>query len=747
MEKTLTSDRGKYEQKPISSFTEQAYLDYSMYVILDRALPHLSDGLKPVQRRIIYSMAQLHLDETAKYKKSARTIGDVLGKFHPHGDAACYEAMVLMAQPFSYRYPLIEGQGNWGTSDDPKSFAAMRYTECRLRAYAGLLLDELDQGTVPWVSNFDGSLLEPELLPAQVPNILLNGATGIAVGMATNILPHNLIEVLTACRYLLSHPEATTADLMPYIKGPDFCNEAEMITSAEELLAMYEQGNGTVKLRAVYTVHRDTIVITALPYQVSGAKVLEQIAQQMMAKKLPMVIDIRDESDHENPTRLVIVLRSGRSDGQALMSHLFATTDLEKSYYANFNMIGLDGKPHVYGLAELLKQWLAFRIQTVKHRVTYQLQMLTDRLHILAGFLIVYLHLDEVIQIIREADHPKEELLARFKLSDKQAEAVLNIRLRQLAKLEELAIKKEQTGLLDKQRKLQKFLDSPKRLYALIDEELAAIMAKAPDKRRTPLVERSAAVAMMPAQSVTEEPITCILSAKGWIRVAKGHDINAQALSYRAGDELAMTVQGYSQQPLLIFDATGRCYSLAIHTLPSARGQGIPLTGRLAPPVVTDFVGLWIGDLEQNLLLASSLGYGFVAKAADLLVKHKTGKQVLHVDQGVALPPQPIVHLAEDLIAVVTDTGRLRCLPAHTLPQMARGKGNQLIKLTGTNRIMANIVAICVLRPKQTLVIQSGKQHLNLKGQALHDYISESSKLGSWLPRGYRSVSHMMVVD
>ena len=666
------------ERMPLHVFSEKAYLDYSMYVILDRALPNVGDGLKPVQRRILYAMSELGLSAAAKFKKSARTVGDVLGKFHPHGDSACYEAMVLMAQSFSYRYPLIDGQGNWGSADEPKSFAAMRYTEARLTPYAEVLLGEVDQGTVDWVPNFDGTLQEPSLLPARLPNLLLNGATGIAVGMATDIPSHNLREVARACIHLLEKPEATVADLCRFVPGPDFPTAAEIVTPPEDLRRMYETGNGSVRLRARYEIDQGDIVITALPYQVSGNRIMEQIAAQMQAKKLPMLEDLRDESDHESPTRLVLVPRSNRVDVERLMSHLFATTDLERSYRVNMNLIARNGRPRVMDLREILVEWLQFRTDTVRRRLQHRLDKVLERLHLLDGLLIAYLNIDEVIRIVRSEDEPKPVLMARFDLTDIQAEYVFNTRLRQLARLEEMKIRAEQDELARERDWLQGTLGSEAALKALIREEIEADAAKYGDARRSLLVERTVASALDETELAPSEPLTVVLSQKGWVRAGKGHDLDPKSLSYKAGDGFLASVHVRSSQAVVFLDSTGRSYSTPAHLLPSARGQGEPLTGRLSPPPGAEFVALLAGEPGQRLLLASDAGYGFVVTLEDLYAKPKAGKAVLSLPSGArVLPPVAVADPAQDRLAAITNTGHLLVFPVADLPELARGKGNK----------------------------------------------------------------------
>jgi topoisomerase-4 subunit A len=739
------------ELQSLEKFTRKAYLDYSMYVILDRALPHVADGLKPVQRRIIYAMSELGISHVSKHKKSARTVGDVLGKYHPHGDGACYEAMVLMAQPFSYRYPLIDGQGNFGSMDDPKSFAAMRYTEARLSPYAQLLLSELEQGTVDWQVNFDGTLQEPVLLPVRVPNILLNGGTGIAVGMATDIPPHNLKEVVEACLYLLKHPGASVDKLCEFIPGPDFPTGAEIITSQAELKEMYRRGGGTFRARATYAQEKDgAIVIQALPYQVSGNKVLEQIAAQMQAKKLPMVEDLRDESDHENPIRLVIIPKSNRIDVEALMAHLFATTDLERSYRVNLNMIGLEGRPEVKNLAQILTEWLEFRAKTVTRRLEFRLDQILARLHILDGLLIAYLNLDEVIRIIREEDDPKAALIARFKLSDAQAEAILNTRLRNLAKLEEMKLRGEQAELEKERAEIEEILDSDQRLKKLIAEELKEILDKFGDERRTKLVVREVAKAMDENELVPVEPVTVILSKLGWVRCAKGHDIDAENLSYKAGDGFMTLAKGRSNQEAVFFDSTGRSYSLIAHKLPSARGQGEPLTGKFTPAPGAVFQQVLLGKEEDFCFLGSQSGYGFVCRYTELSAKNKAGKAIVRLDEkGVLLTPILCQYSEEEKLVVVTAQGRMLVYPIRELPELAKGKGNKLIGLNSSevNAGKDRIVDVCVIRLGQDLCVHAGKKYLRLNDKGLQEYHGERGRRGAFLPQGYRNVSRLSLAE
>ena len=738
------------ERVPLSEYTEKAYLDYSMYVILDRALPHIGDGLKPVQRRIIYAMSELGLKASAKFKKSARTVGDVLGKFHPHGDMACYEAMVLMAQPFSYRYPLIEGQGNWGSPDDPKSFAAMRYTESRLSAYAEVLLGELADGTVDWLPNFDGTLQEPAMLPARLPNVLLNGTTGIAVGMATDIPPHNLTEVVAALTHLLDNPKATLSEVCHLINGPDYPTEAEIITPRKDIKDMYRTGNGSIRMRAVYTMENDEIIVTALPHQVSGGKILEQIAEQMQAKKLPLVSDLRDESDHENPTRLVIIPRSNRIDVESLMAHLFATTDLERTYRVNLNMIGLDGRPQVKGLLEILTEWLAYRLATVKRRLQHRLDIVTLRLHILDGLLIAYLNIDEVIAIIRKEDKPKPALMKRFKLSEEQAESILEIKLRHLARLEEMQIKGEQKDLKAEKDDIEKTLASSAKLKKLIRKELELDLEKFGDARRSPIVSRKEAQAMSQTEILPTEPVTVVLSSKGWIRAAKGHEVDPKSLAYKAGDDFLISVPGKSNQPAIFLDTTGRIYSLPAHTLPSARGQGEPLTGRLNPPPGAEFIGLIMGDPEQQYVFASDAGYGFVVKLEDLYGKNRGGKTILSVPKGArSLSPRLVNSLDNAFIAAVSNTGHLLIFLLKELPLLQKGKGNKIMNIPSARVVSREefLVDIAILQPNQVLGVVSGNKELKLKAADWKHFISERGRRGNKLPRGYQKVDSLTVLD
>ena len=730
------------ERQPLNAFAEKAYLDYAMYVILDRALPHVGDGLKPVQRRIVYAMSELGLSAASKPKKAARTVGDVIGKFHPHGDSACYEAMVIMAQPFTYRYPLVDGHGNWGTADDPKSCAAMRYTESRLTPYAATLLSELGQGTVNWQPNFDGTLNEPVTLPARLPNVLLNGGTGIAVGMATDIPPHNIREVAAATIRLLHEPDTDLDGLMELMPAPDFPTGAEIITPLHEIRQMYATGNGAVRIRATYTIESGEIVVDALPFQTSGAKILEQIAGQMGAKKLPMVADLRDESDHENPTRLVIVPRSNRVDTDALMAHLFATTGLEKNVRVNLNVIGLDGAPRVKNLRDMLGEWLIYRRATVTRRLEHRLDAVLDRLHILEGLLIAYLNIDEVIHIIRTEDEPKDVMISRFEITGTQADAILDLRLRHLMKLEEFKIRGEQDELEAERKKLDALLGSKKKLDKLIASEIEADAEKYGDDRRSRLVQREQARALSEADLLPTEAITVVLSSEGWIRSAKGHDVDALSLSYRTGDEYLADIAGRSNDTLLVLDSTGRSYSLVAHKLPSARGQGEPLTGTLNPADGARFVGLAMGDDALRCVLASDVGNGFATTLADLASKQKAGKAALSVGKGaVALPPTTLAASEDGEVCVVTSEGQLLCLSIDELPQLTKGKGNKLIALQKGE----TLVAIQALDASQALVIVSGRRHMTLKSAERDDYRGPRASRGKRLPRGFTQVQSLSV--
>ncbi len=731
------------EQVPLVTFTEKAYLDYSMYVILDRALPHIGDGLKPVQRRIIYSMSDLGMSAASKPKKAARAVGDVIGKFHPHGDSACYEAMVHMAQPFSFRYPVIDGHGNWGSQDDPKSFAAMRYTEARLTRYAQVLLSEVGHGTVDWLPNFDGTLKEPILLPARLPNLLLNGTSGIAVGMSTDVPPHNMHEITSALIRLLDQPKTTLETLLKHIKGPDFPTGGELVSPFEDILAIYKTGVGTLKLRACYEIQKGDIVITELPFQVSGAKILEQIAAQMRTKKLPMVEDLRDESDHESPIRLVISPRSSRVDKEALMGHLFATTELERTIRVNLNVIALDGRPMVFGLKPMLEEWLAFRINTVKRRLSYRLERVMDRIHTLEGLLIAYLNIDEVIKIIRETDDPEHELMMSFKLSDIQAQAIMDLRLKNLAKLEEIKIRGEQEALSEEKVNLEKILKSKKRLTNMIKEELLTLSEEQGDERRTLIVERSVARAIDESELVTSELVTVVLSERGWARAAKGHEVDPETLSYRSGDKFLAAVTGRSNQSSVFIDSTGRAYSVSTHTLPSARGQGEPLSGRLKPPDGSNFRSVLIGENDSKWVLASSAGYGFVVKLKDLHSRNKAGKFVLTVPKKSGVLQAAEIQEENEYLAAVSSDGRLLVFSLEDLPELARGKGNKILALPKNSDV--NMIAMVTFTEGQSIRVISGQRHMTLKPSDLDEYFGNRGRRGLALPRGYRKVERLIV--
>jgi len=728
------------EQQSVGEYSERAYLDYSMYVILDRALPFVGDGLKPVQRRIIYAMSELGLKSTAKFKKSARTVGDVLGKFHPHGDSACYEAMVLMAQPFSYRYPFIDGQGNWGAPDDPKSFAAMRYTESKLSPYADLLLSEINQGTVDWIDNFDGTIKEPQQLPAQVPNLLLNGTSGIAVGMATDMPPHNLIEVISACIQLLEKPSTDLEGILKILPAPDYPTNAFIVSSKEELYQMYETGNGSVKMRASYVKEDGEIIIEALPYQTSGAKVIAQIATQMRNKKLPLVDDLRDESDHENPTRIVIVPRSNRVDCDQLMLHLFATTDLEKNYRVNMNVIGLDGKPQVKPLIPLLKEWLQFRMQVVVNKLNSRLNKIIDRLHILDGLLIAYLNIDEVIAIIRSEEKPKPVLIKKFKISEIQAEAILELKLRHLAKLEEVKIKTE-ADELDKERKsIELLLSSEARLKTFIKKELRVILEEFGDKRRCQLLsDVVSAQAFNDEDMIPAENVTVVLSEKGWVKAAKGHDIDSSALNYKSGDAFSKDAKGRSNKMAIFIDSTGRSYTLLANSLPSARGQGEPLTGRLTPPIGAEFIDVVMGDDEQPIILSSDAGYGFISSLGNLQSKTKSGKHAITLSkQAKTMRVTKVDDIESDFLAVVTNRARLLIFPVSELPQLSKGKGNKLIQIKNDDFISREeyLIGLCTIKSHQKLRVEygNGKKHKNYSFEDLVNFTSHRARKGLTIP-------------
>ncbi len=732
------------EKQSLAQFTEKAYRDYSMYVILDRALPHLADGLKPVQRRIVFAMSELGLGPNAKHKKSARTVGDVLGKYHPHGDVACYEAMVLMAQPFSVRYPLVDGQGNWGSQDDPKSFAAMRYTEARLTPFAQVLLSELGQGTVDWGPNFDGTLDEPRLLPARLPHVLLNGASGIAVGMATDIPPHNVGEVVGACIRLLDDPKTSEEEILEEVQGPDFPTTAEIITPRAEIRKLYETGSGSIRMRASYEMEDGDILVTALPYQVSGSKILAQIAQQMQAKKLPMVEDLRDESDHENPTRLVITPRSNRVDVEGLMAHLFATTDLERTYRVNLTMIGLEGKPRQYNLLDLLREWVDFRVETVRKRLRFRYDKVLQRIHILDGYLAAFLNIDEVIRIIRAEEEPKPVLMSTFRLTDIQAEAILELKLRHIARLEEMKIRGEQAELVKERDALEKILSSEKLLRRKVKEELIEDAKTYGDPRRSPIVERGAAKAMDESALIPTEPVTVVLSEKGWVRQGKGHEIDPKELSYKAGDAFLQAVRGRSNQQVVFLDTTGRTYSTAAHGLPSARGQGEPLSSQFTPPPGATFVSVMIGPEEDQYILASSAGYGFIVNLGELHSRNRAGKAALTVPSGsTPILPQKVNNLETDLLAAATDGGRLLIFPLNELPILSKGKGVKIVSLPASKG--DSLVAVTPLPPGAHLIVHAGQRYLNLKPSDWAEFTGNRALRGGTLPRGFQKVVRLEV--
>lgn len=736
------------EKQTMAQFTQSAYLNYSMYVIKDRALPHIGDGLKPVQRRIVYAMSELGLSAAAKYKKSARTVGDVLGKYHPHGDSACYEAMVLMAQPFSYRYPLVDGQGNWGAADDPKSFAAMRYTEARLSKFSEVLLKELGQGTVDWIPNFDGTMKEPEVLPARLPHILLNGITGIAVGMATDIPPHNVREVADACCTLLDKPKTELEELLDLVQAPDYPTDAEIITPKAEIRKIYSSGKGSIKMRAVYTEEQGDIVITALPHQCSGAKVLEQIATQMRAKKLPMVADLRDESDHENPTRIVIVPRSNRVKAEPLMAHLFATTDLEKNYRVNLNMLGLNGRPQVKDLKTILSEWLVFRRETVRRRLQYRLDKVLARLHILEGLLIAFLNIDEVIEIIRSEDEPKPVLMARFGITETQAEAILELKLRHLAKLEEMKIRGEQDELAKERDKLELILGSERRMSTLLKKEIQEAAELYGDDRRSPVVERGEAKALSEKDLMPSESVTVVLSEKGWARFAKGHDIDAEGLSYKSGDSFKSLAKGRSNQPSVFLDSSGRAFATDTHSLPSARSQGEPMTGRFNVAPGANLEHVVMGEEKANFLMASDAGYGFITEFNDLVSKNKNGKALVTIPEAALLmTPQSIHDITTDRCLAISNEGRMLIFPIRDLPKLGKGKGNKIISIPSARvKSREEFVKVLGIVPDgASVTLHAGKRKLTLKPSDLEHYYGERGRRGNKLPRGLQRVDLMEV--
>ena len=746
----LTLSNDGIERVALKDYTEKAYLDYSMYVILDRALPNIGDGLKPVQRRIIYAMSELGLRNSAKPKKSARTVGDVIGKFHPHGDSAAYEAMVLMAQDFSYRYPTVEGQGNWGSPDDPKSFAAMRYTEAKLAKYANVLLSELGQGTADWIDNFDGTMTEPLVLPARLPNILLNGGTGIAVGMATDIPPHNIREIVAASIACLERSSTSLEEILEHVKGPDYPTDAEIITPKSELHKLYKTGRGSVRMRAVWQEEQGEIVITALPHQTSGAKVLEQIAAQMQAKKLPMVSDLKDESDHVNPTRFVIVPRSNRVDVDQLMNHLFATTDLEKTYRVNFNMIGNDGRPGVKSLDQIIKEWLHFRVETVRKRLNFRLEKVLARLHILDGLMVAFLNIDEVIAIIREEDKPKPVLMERFGISDIQAEAILELKLRHLAKLEEVKIRGEQDELNEERKKLELLLSSERRLKTLVKNELQEAADEFGDDRRSPIIERAEAQALSEMDLVSVENTTVVLSQMGWIRAARGHEVDPSSLNYKSGDRFKLAAKGRTNESVYLLDSTGRSYVFPAHGLPSARGQGEPVTGKVNPPSGASFEGLLLGKGSERLLLASDAGYGFVTQIDNLSSRNKAGKAIISLPKGSQVLPPIVLPEGEQLwVAAISNEGRMLVFPLSELPVLGKGKGNKIINISAVRAAAREelMLTAAVFREDQRVVISSGKRHVSFKFSELEHYFGERGRRGHKLPRGFQNVDSVEIVD
>lgn len=736
------------EQVPLVEFAERAYLDYSMYVVLDRALPALGDGLKPVQRRIVYAMSELGLDAGAKPKKSARTIGDVIGKYHPHGDAACYEAMVLMAQPFGYRYPLIDGQGNWGAIDNPKSFAAMRYTEARLSAYARTLTRELDQGTADWRANFDGTLEEPVRLPARLPNLLLNGTSGIAVGMSTDIPPHNLREVAAACIRLLDSPKATLAELMKDVRGPDFPGGGEIAGDREDVREIYEQGAGMLRIRASYVVEQGEIVVTSLPYQVPATRVLEQIAAQVRDKRLPLIEDLRDESDQEHPVRLVIVPRGAKVDRERLMSHLFATTDLEYSRRVNFNVIGNDGKPQVKNFRTLLEEWLAFRKETVKRRLAWRLGKIARRLEELEGLMVVYLNVDEVIRIIRNEDDPRAELTRRFELSEVQVRAILEIRLRQLAKLEEIRIREEQKALAGEKKDLEACLKSAQRLKTLIKKEIKADADACGDDRRTRLAAREAAEALKHEQLTPPERLSVILSEMGWVRTVRGHEVDAAELEYRTKDAFLSMSRSDNRRDAVFLDGRGRCYSLPARKLPSPRSRGEPLSSYFSLPGAVNFVAVMTGESDDLYLLVSDRGYALLVRLGDVTAQTRAGKQVLSVPEGAnAVAASPAGGVKTGCAVAVGSGGYMLAVNLGEIPVLSKGRGNKLIGIPkdrldrGEERVTA---AACV-QPGQTLLVRAGRRVKRVAFDALDHYRGKRGQRGRKLPQGWRGVSRLEV--
>ena len=740
--------KGNLDKQSIKKYAENAYLNYSMYVILDRALPNIGDGLKPVQRRILYAMSELGLNASSKYKKSARTVGDVIGKFHPHGDSAAYEAMVLMAQDFSFRYPFVDGQGNWGSQDDPKSFAAMRYTESKLTKFSDLLIDELKQGTVDWQPNFDGSLLEPVIFPAKVPSILLNGTTGIAVGMATDIPSHNMTEVIDATIHVLENPKTSVDQILKYIKGPDFSNKAPIVASPEELNEMYSTGRGAFKMKCAWKKEGNDIIVTDLPHQASGSKVLEQISNQMINKKLPMIVDLRDEGDHEEPTRLVISLKSNRVNAEDLMNHLYASTDLQKNYRGNFNLISLKGSPKVYSIKDLLSDWIAFRKTTVTRKLEHRLDQVDDRLHILEGLLIVYLDLDKVIKIIRQSDDPKKELTKKFKISDIQANAILEIKLRQLAKLEQIKLEEERDALKKEKKELEKILNSKARLKTFIKNELKEIKENFGDERNSPLIESSSAKMFSEEDTITSDPVTIVLSNAGWIRSAKGHEIDPSTLSYRGEDKLKDFSRGRNNQPCVFIDALGKAYTLPAHTLPSARGLGEPLTGRVTSSSGVEFMSVAIGKGEDKFLIANTSGYGFLANFEDMISNKKTGKAFMKVPDGAEILPCEKIMQDDKYIAAVTNFGKLLIFNLDELTVLAKGKGTKIINIP-KKQFVEKKERLIIVKPfseGSKLNIQRDNGNIRtFSAKELEGFKLERAKRGRSLPQGYKRVLSITV--
>ena len=736
------------DKQSIKKYAENAYLNYSMYVILDRALPNIGDGLKPVQRRILYAMSELGLNASSKYKKSARTVGDVIGKFHPHGDSAAYEAMVLMAQDFSFRYPFVDGQGNWGSQDDPKSFAAMRYTESKLTKFSDLLIDELKQGTVDWQPNFDGSLLEPVIFPAKVPSILLNGTTGIAVGMATDIPSHNMTEVIDATIHVLENPKTSVDQILKYIKGPDFSNNAPIVASPEELNEMYSTGRGAFKMKCAWKKEGNDIIVTDLPHQTSGSKVLEQISNQMINKKLPMIVDLRDEGDHEEPTRLVISLKSNRVNAEDLMNHLYASTDLQKNYRGNFNLISLKGSPKVYSIKDLLSDWIAFRKTTVTRKLEHRLDQVDDRLHILEGLLIVYLDLDKVIKIIRQSDDPKKELTKKFKISDIQANAILEIKLRQLAKLEQIKLEEERDALKKEKKELEKILNSKARLKTFIKNELKEIKENFGDERNSPIIESSSAKMFSEEDTITSDPVTIVLSNAGWIRSAKGHEIDPSTLSYRGEDKLKDFSRGRNNQPCVFIDALGKAYTLPAHTLPSARGLGEPLTGRVTSSSGVEFMSVAIGKSEDKFLIANTSGYGFLANFEDMISNKKTGKAFMRVPDGAEILPCEKIMQDDKYIAAVTNFGKLLIFNLDELTVLAKGKGTKIINIP-KKQFVEKKERLIIVKPfseGSKLNIQRDNGNIRaFSSKELEGFKLERAKRGRSLPQGYKRVLSITV--